>query len=170
MKNRLMENEKLLTHRDAQLPFGWVRLYWRGDVLVRSELLMRARSGSDRQTARLVQRVWRSGTLPEGLKLDLSGVGDFSRRVLRRCRRIRFGQVMSYGALARAVGKPGAARAVGQVLAHNRFPLLFPCHRVIAGDRRLGGFTAGLRMKARVLECEGWRVNGSGKKARVVAR
>ncbi|RKY13056.1 MAG: hypothetical protein DRP63_10040, partial [Planctomycetota bacterium] len=68
---------------------------------------------------------------------------------------VGWGKVTTYGDLARAVGNPKAARAVGQALAHNPIILLIPCHRVVASDGSLGGFTAGVDMKRRLLEAEG---------------
>ena len=80
----------------------------------------------------------------------------FGRRIIAACRRIPFGQTRSYGQLAAICGSPGAARAVGQVMAKNRFPLVVPCHRVLSAGGRLGGFSApdGLRMKRRLLAME----------------
>jgi methylated-DNA-[protein]-cysteine S-methyltransferase len=90
------------------------------------------------------------------LRLDLGHLTGFQRRVVELCRRIPRGETLSYGELARQAGAPGAARAVGNVMANNRFPLVVPCHRVIAADGRLGGFSArnGLRLKRRLLDLE----------------
>jgi methylated-DNA-[protein]-cysteine S-methyltransferase len=80
----------------------------------------------------------------------------FQRRVVRACRAIPAGERRTYGQLAAAAGSPGAARAVGQVMATNRVPLIVPCHRVVASGGRLGGFSApqGLAMKRRLLSLE----------------
>ena len=80
----------------------------------------------------------------------------FGRRVVAACRRIGWGQVSSYGELAARCGATGAARAVGSVMAKNRFPLVVPCHRVLAAGGRLGGYSApgGLRTKRQLLEAE----------------
>lgn len=80
----------------------------------------------------------------------------FGRRVVAACRAIRWGQVKTYGELAAACGSPGAARAVGSVMAKNRYPLIVPCHRVLAAGGALGGYSApdGLRMKRRLLDME----------------
>ena len=90
------------------------------------------------------------------IQLDTEGLTEFQRSVTESCRRIQSGQTMSYGALAQAAGYPGAARAVGSVMANNRWPLIIPCHRVVSAHG-LGGFSArqGLRMKRRLLACEG---------------
>lgn len=80
----------------------------------------------------------------------------FARRVLAACRNIPYGQTRSYGELATAAGSPGAARAVGAVMAQNRLPLLIPCHRVIGSQGKLGGYSApgGLETKVRLLNLE----------------
>jgi methylated-DNA-[protein]-cysteine S-methyltransferase len=89
--------------------------------------------------------------------LDLDHLTRFARRVVAACRRIPRGQVRTYGELAAACGAAGAARAVGSVMAKNRFPLIVPCHRVIGAGGGLGGYSApdGLRMKRRLLALEG---------------
>jgi methylated-DNA-[protein]-cysteine S-methyltransferase len=88
--------------------------------------------------------------------IRLDHLTPFGRRIVAACRRIPFGQTRSYGELAALCGSPGAARAVGQVMAKNRYPLIVPCHRVLASDGKLGGFSApdGLRMKKRLLALE----------------
>lgn len=90
------------------------------------------------------------------IPLDLSGLPPFRRRVLEESRRIPAGETRSYGELARAAGSPGAARAVGQAMAQNPCPLIVPCHRVLAADGTLCGFSAhgGLALKERLLDME----------------
>jgi len=87
--------------------------------------------------------------------LDMRGATDFQQRVWRVTRRIPRGQTRSYGEIARLVGSPGAARAVGQAMAHNPWPVIVPCHRVVGHNGRLTGFGGGLAMKQRMLEMEG---------------
>jgi len=88
--------------------------------------------------------------------IDLSSCPAFHQRVLRACRKIPFGQTISYGGLATKAGHPGAARAVGQAMAANPLPLVIPCHRVVAANGRLGGFSSanGQREKVRLLRLE----------------
>jgi O-6-methylguanine DNA methyltransferase len=74
------------------------------------------------------------------LPLDLRGRPAWDVAVLEAVRRVPLGQVTSYGRLARAIGRPGAARAVGGALGRNPIGLAIPCHRVIAGDGSLGGY------------------------------
>lgn len=88
--------------------------------------------------------------------IALDHLSPFQRRVVRACRAIPRGQRRTYGQLAKSAGSPGAARAVGSVMATNRTPLVVPCHRVVAAGGRLGGFSApdGLAMKRRLLALE----------------
>jgi methylated-DNA-[protein]-cysteine S-methyltransferase len=90
------------------------------------------------------------------LPIAIEWLTPFARRVVTACRKIRRGETRSYGDLAAACGSPGAARAVGSVMAKNRFPLIVPCHRVVGSGGGLGGYSApdGLRMKRRLLAME----------------
>jgi methylated-DNA-[protein]-cysteine S-methyltransferase len=89
--------------------------------------------------------------------LDLDHLTSFGKHVVDACRRIGWGCVRTYGDLAAECGSSGAARAVGSVMAKNRFPLVVPCHRVLAAGGALGGYSApdGLAMKRRLLVLEG---------------
>lgn len=77
------------------------------------------------------------------LNLDWSGITGFSRRVLQALQQVPYGAVITYGELAERVGSPGAARAIGRVMANNRFPIVVPCHRVIARNGALTGYSGG---------------------------
>jgi methylated-DNA-[protein]-cysteine S-methyltransferase len=88
-------------------------------------------------------------------RLDLSAATPFRRTVWEKARLIPYGQTRSYLWLARQIGKPQAARAVGQALGRNPLPVIVPCHRVIASDGSPGGFTGGLRLKRQLLRLEG---------------
>lgn len=88
--------------------------------------------------------------------LDDADLPDFQRRVYAAARAIPPGQVTTYGEMARGLGDPGAARAVGQALSHNPFAPLVPCHRILAAKGGSGGFSAegGTLAKLRLLEIE----------------
>lgn len=81
---------------------------------------------------------------------------QFQQDVLGYVKRIPYGKVMSYGEIAAAVGNPGAARAVGTVMSHNRIPLIIPCHRVVASSGKIGNYTCprGNEMKKWLLNLE----------------
>ncbi len=87
--------------------------------------------------------------------LDLDSGTPFQRRVWAELRRVPFGRTVSYAELARRVGAPRAARAVGQAAGANPIPILIPCHRVVRSDGSLGGFSAGLETKRWLLRHEG---------------
>jgi methylated-DNA-[protein]-cysteine S-methyltransferase len=90
------------------------------------------------------------------IALDMGGVPEFDRRVYEMARTIAPGETLSYGDLATRLGDPAAAREVGQALGRNPFPVIVPCHRVVAAAGRLGGFSApgGAATKRRLLAIE----------------
>jgi O-6-methylguanine DNA methyltransferase len=79
-------------------------------------------------------------SLVEDLPLDLADRGEWDRNVLTGVRALGWGEVASYGGIARAIGRTGAARAVGGAVGRNPIGLAIPCHRVIAGDGTIGGY------------------------------
>lgn len=91
-------------------------------------------------------------------ELDLAGRSHFEIAVWNTARDIKFGEVRTYGWIAHRIGRPEAARAVGQALGRNPIPVIIPCHRVIRCDGTLGGFSSGLQWKRRLLELEGANV------------
>ncbi|RLC97593.1 MAG: hypothetical protein DRI77_06975 [Chloroflexi bacterium] len=95
--------------------------------------------------------------------LALERYSAFQRRVLVAEHGIPRGQVSTYGRIAKSLRVPRAARAVGNALARNPFPIIIPCHRTIRADGRLGGFRGGLDMKRALLEMEGVEVDEAGK-------
>ncbi|MGB7054869.1 MAG: MGMT family protein [bacterium] len=95
--------------------------------------------------------------------LDWSITYPFQQRVLRMEHRIPRGMVSTYGRLARKLGHPHAARAVGTALARNPFPIIIPCHRTIRSDRSLGGYAGGLAMKRELLGLEGLEFDRQGR-------
>ncbi len=105
----------------------------------------------------------------EILPVDLSAGTLFQQRVWTLTRRIPYGRVRSYRWIGLEMGRPEAARAIGAALGANPVPLLVPCHRVVAEDGHLGGFSAegGVETKARLLGLEGARFLGDGPARRV---
>ena len=88
-------------------------------------------------------------------ELDLSQATHFRQMVWRITRHIPYTETRSYCWLAQQIGKPNATRAVGQALAKNPLPIIIPCHRVIASDGKLGGYSGGAEMKRQLLYLEG---------------
>jgi methylated-DNA-[protein]-cysteine S-methyltransferase len=97
------------------------------------------------------------------IDLDMSEVPEFNRQVYAIARQIRPGETMTYGEIARRLGDVALSRAVGQALGQNPFPIVVPCHRVLAANGKTGGFSArgGVATKMRMLSIERARI-GSG--------
>ncbi len=89
------------------------------------------------------------------MPIDLRGASDFQRRVLRATSRIPFGECARYADVARRIGRPNAQRAVGNALGKNPIAIVIPCHRVIASNGRIGGYTGGLDIKRTLMKIEG---------------
>jgi methylated-DNA-[protein]-cysteine S-methyltransferase len=128
-----------------------------------------ARPGSNSIIVDLGKRMQR---FFEGEALDfeltwaaLETCSAFQQRVLRAEHQIPRGWVSTYNRIAAHLGVPGGARAVGNALAHNPFPILIPCHRAIRADGALGGYQGGTAMKRTLLEREGLTFSPAGKVA-----
>ncbi|MFF9778272.1 methylated-DNA--[protein]-cysteine S-methyltransferase [Streptomyces sp. NPDC013978] len=90
------------------------------------------------------------------LPLDWSLISGFNREVLRELASgVPYGSIVGYGDLARRVGQPGAAQAVGVAMGSNPLPVVVPCHRVVESDGGIGGFGGGLETKRKLLALEG---------------
>ncbi len=108
---------------------------------------------------------WVSQTIREFFKtwkldkehVDVSDLTPFEQAALKAAAEIPPGEVRSYAWVAQEIGRPKAARAVGQVMARNPIPLLFPCHRVVDSAGNLHNYGYGLELKARLLHMEGYR-------------
>lgn len=171
----------------VQTAWGYVGLACGGEVLCRLVLPGASEAAVERELlATLEGAVRDDGVLPElqdGLRryfageraafeceVDVSWAGEFSRAALGMCVALKPAQTVSYGRLARRVGRPNAARAVGQVMRSNRVPLVIPCHRVVGAGGALVGYSGsgGVEFKARLLEHERcFAVGGSRVSAQV---
>ena len=96
------------------------------------------------------------------LPLDMNAMSEFQRLVLGIALKIPRGKYLTYGDVAKAIGKPQASRAVGQALGHNPVPIVIPCHRVLGSDGSLHGYSGGggLQTKAWLLQLEGASLPG----------
>lgn len=103
-----------------------------------------------------LQKYFDGGRLVFQVRIAFGSGSMFQREVMQACRTIPFGETLTYGQLADLAGHPGAARAVGSVMADNPIPLIIPCHRVVAANGKLGGFSSpgGSRTKKRLLQLE----------------
>lgn len=104
-------------------------------------------------------RAYFDGTVEsfDAVLLDDWQVSPFHQTVYRLLRQVPFGQTVTYGELAKSAGQPGGARAVGLAMGRNPWPVIVPCHRVLASGGKLGGFSAhgGTMTKERLLALEG---------------
>lgn len=168
--------------RPVATELGDLRIFWRGNVHQCSVIAIRLPEGSAPAGSVPWDNRGKEGECPPGgvpsslaalekeirssLKggalrdpsldlLDMNRCYDFQRTVLMGLRRVPRGLTVSYGTLARAIGVPRAARAVGTALARNPFPLAFPCHRVIRASGEIGHFGGGPTMKEFLLRREG---------------
>lgn len=105
------------------------------------------------RTARELEEYFAGGRRTFTVPLAPSGT-DFQRKVWTALRVIPYGETVSYGDLARRIGKPGAAIAVGQANSRNPIPIIVPCHRVIGSDGKLVGYAGGLEIKKALLRLE----------------
>ena len=159
-----------MPHADFRTAFGPCRIAWQDDRLTGFRL---PDAGGDQPfldagdppppwVAAIIDRVQRhlQGDFQDfaDLPYAFTQVGEFAAQVYRALLAIKPGRTCSYGDLARALGQPPAAsRAVGHALGANPWPLLVPCHRVVASDGRMNGFSApgGIKTKLRLLALEG---------------
>ena len=91
-------------------------------------------------------------------KFDFSNLTKFESLVLRVVQKIPKGKVMTYGQIAKVIGKPNSARAVGNALNKNPFAPEIPCHRVIRSNGETGGFAGGPKKKIKILKKEGHKI------------
>lgn len=98
-----------------------------------------------------------------GLEVDLKGVTEFTRSVLRATSYVPYGRVTTYGEIATMINKPGASRAVGNALGRNPVPVVIPCHRVVLSNGAMGWYTGGPHIKETLLDIEGVHLH-SGKR------
>jgi methylated-DNA-[protein]-cysteine S-methyltransferase len=87
--------------------------------------------------------------------IDLRWVTPFQKNVLDATAGVPFGEVVSYSDIARRIGNPEARRAVGGALGRNPVAIIIPCHRVVASDGSIGGYTGGLDIKRELMRIEG---------------
>jgi methylated-DNA-[protein]-cysteine S-methyltransferase len=167
------ETDKELRWALVETAWGYIALVCRGSYLYRLILPQR----NKRNIIKTIQSEFAAAQRDDGLlpdlqkslgkyfeghkvafdcRIDVSWAGDFAQAVMRECVKIKGDKTISYGVLARRIGRPGAARAVGGVMKSNQVPLIIPCHRVLAADGGLGGYSAagGVALKKRLLEHE----------------
>jgi O-6-methylguanine DNA methyltransferase len=108
-------------------------------------------------TESALKKILGGGKPKEFPPMDLSGT-EFQKSVWNALQKISVGKTKSYGEIARAIGRPKAVRAVGGACGANPVPVLVPCHRVLAANKKLGGFSGGLDWKRSLLKREGVKI------------
>lgn len=160
-----------------QVPGGWSAAAWTKKGLSALVLPQKTRSGALSKLKSYLPKVHKvllkgpAVSVPEKIQretrkalagksfrlssFDISFMTPFQQRILRATCRIPAGKFQTYGWVARAAGSPKGFRAAGQALTRNPVPIFIPCHRVIAGGGRLGGYGGGIAWKTRLLMSEG---------------
>jgi methylated-DNA-[protein]-cysteine S-methyltransferase len=137
---------------------GRCGLVWRAERIIGAQLPERDDATARERLARRFPQAVLEGQSRDlsHLPIALDEVTDFNRRVYEVALSIKPGETLTYGAVALRLGEAGAARAVGVALGQNPFPIIVPCHRVLAAGGRTGGFSAdgGVETKLRMLTIE----------------
>ena len=153
-----------------QTRIGWIGVAWTARGIIALELPRRSRA----DVLKDLQNQFADGVIADAppqmkkelleyaqgqrrvfdLPLDWALIKPFQRLVLTAANKIPFGETRTYGWVAKQIGKPRAARAVGRALATNPIPLILPCHRVIGSNGSLTGYGGGLPLKKKLLEME----------------
>ena len=145
-----------------ETPIGRLVLESDGDVLIGvrlpNERRHTRRDAEDvplvlKETATQLEEYFAGERTAFDLPMELDGT-DFQREVWNELTRIPYGETISYGELARRVGRPNGPRAVGQANGRNPIPIIVPCHRVLASNG-IGGYGGGLKVKRALLAVEG---------------
>lgn len=156
-----------MPYHPLRTPLGEIRVYARGNMPALISLPGSRRAGAPsalppppevKEILQALEGYFRGREVPERLAVKLLASmrhSPFAAAVLGEVIRIPRGCTLSYGEVAARAGSPLAARAAGNILARNPFPIIIPCHRVIRGDGTTGGFGGGEKLKVRLLRAEG---------------
>jgi methylated-DNA-[protein]-cysteine S-methyltransferase len=167
----LNQHERIHHYHSKEV--GWLELRV-GDQGLRSisfisKPVTRQSSENDPLTARVIKELddyFAGNSRSISIPLDPQEGTSFQRRVWDQLQEIPYGQIRSYADVARAVGNPRGARAVGLANKRNCIAIVIPCHRVISSNGDLGGYDSGLHIKRALLELEGVKVSRVVRKAR----
>ncbi len=157
----------------AKSPLGVALLTWSDSAKLAMRRMLAAYEAAqlrphlveqiDTQVSEEIEAYLRGELKHFSVGVDLTSVrASFHRLVLEALCAVEYGETTTYGQLARGVGRPGGPRAVGQAVGMNPIAILIPCHRVLASDGSLGGYSAGLERKRALLHIEGHRLLGGG--------
>jgi len=138
----------------VESPIGPLGIETEGDVVVGVRFGSREGPVAAHLVATELTAYFAGTLLAFTVPVRLPGGSDFERAVWDEIAKIPYGEMRTYGAIATALGDPGAARAVGTACNHNPIPVLVPCHRVVGAGGKMVGFGGGLDRKRRLLELE----------------
>ncbi len=127
--------------------------YSANDCVVISESGVTSTNALEREARRQLEEYFAGRRTTFDLPLRPNGT-EFQQRVWKELLQIPYGQTATYGQIAKKIGNPNAARAVGQACNANPIPIFIPCHRVVGSNSRLTGFALGLDVKTTLLELE----------------
>jgi methylated-DNA-[protein]-cysteine S-methyltransferase len=164
-----------------ETPLGHCAIAWSGDAIVGTQLPEKDEAAMRRRMRQRFPNTPESAPPPAiqnaieaitallrgsandlaHIALDMNAVAPFERRVYEAARDIPPGTAITYGELAKRIGDPHAAQAVGQALGRNPFAPIVPCHRIVSANGTMHGFSAGggVATKLRLLTIEGWRAS-----------
>jgi methylated-DNA-[protein]-cysteine S-methyltransferase len=138
----------------VESPIGPLGIVVEGDVVVGVRFGARPAPGASHPAAEQL-RAYFAGELTDfTVPVEMRGGSGFERAVWAEIAKIPYGEMLTYGAIATALGDPGAARAVGTACNHNPVPVIVPCHRVVGAGGKMVGFGGGLERKRKLLELE----------------
>ena len=135
---------------DATMPAALIRRFPAAEL----------RDGSDRRLERQLDEYFAGIRRSFDINVDLAGLARFDQAALTEVVRIPYGETMTYGEVAAELGRPGAARAVGNALSRSPITIVVPCHRVVRASDGLSGWGSNLADKRRLLELERTVVTG----------
>ena len=147
-----------------ETPLGQLFIIFEGGRLISLSFTERPRIKASRAPERMrreLEEYFSGERTAFGIDLSLEGATEFERSVWLGLRDIPYGETRTYKWLAEHVGRPKAARAVGQALSRNPIPVVLPCHRVIESGGSLGGYSEGESIKRRLLKMEYYHTCGA---------
>jgi methylated-DNA-[protein]-cysteine S-methyltransferase len=147
-------SESAISRRSFSSPFGFITITTEAEKITAVELCKKANSlGSSKVLEQAAEQIdlYLKGSLPKfSLPLKVSGT-PFQLAVWKAIAKVPFGKTVSYGEIAKAIGKPQASRAVGAAVGANPTPLLVGCHRVLGSNGSLTGYSGGQGIKTKKL-------------------
>ncbi|MFI1992438.1 methylated-DNA--[protein]-cysteine S-methyltransferase [Actinoplanes sp. NPDC020271] len=138
----------------VESPIGPLGVVVEGDVVVGVRFGACAGEDALHPASEQLRRYFAGELTDFTVPVEMRGGSEFERAVWGEIAKIPYGEMLTYGAIATALGDPGAARAVGTACNHNPVPVIVPCHRVVGAGGKMVGFGGGLERKRKLLELE----------------